>query len=308
MAKIVLYPLRTLGIPATIDFVRNWGNSTGAHAWDVVWTKEKMVAFMGLEQLPYEYNPFSIYPDSLTSIRFPAKVFRKTFSINKEIETWKEGLSSQDIPIILKDNKIKDVSDEYFPVTDIHWIALRESISDSLVYLSVYEDDWKLAYAAKNRKNKTVVFKQMKREMLYLPSVYRSGQVIPVDVPLTVDACGRTKRLQADVDKKISFTITSLYPALMEKIYALDHQDELPKDIFKRIDAGSFRRKPVNGEVYQLQYWKNGCWQICAKNEAVENKLVFKNIPSQALYILTGSNGKPLGRCFTLENGKQIFW
>ena len=59
MAKSVLYPLRALGYPCTIDFSPCWGNTTGGHSWNVVYIEGKMIPFMGREKGGICIRPFS---------------------------------------------------------------------------------------------------------------------------------------------------------------------------------------------------------------------------------------------------------
>lgn len=61
MAKSLLYPLRALGYPTTIDFTPCWGNTTGAHSWNVVYINGKMEPFMGRERGVFQYKPFITY-------------------------------------------------------------------------------------------------------------------------------------------------------------------------------------------------------------------------------------------------------
>ena len=77
MAKSVLYPLRALGYPCTIDFSPCWGNTTGGHSWNVVYIEGKMIPFMGREKGVYAYDPFRIYnfenPERMNPARYPGK-------------------------------------------------------------------------------------------------------------------------------------------------------------------------------------------------------------------------------------------
>jgi O-antigen ligase len=306
MAKTLVYPLRALGIPTTIDFIHSWGNANGVHCWNVAYIDGKMVPFMGRDSVPYHFNPFFIEPD--TVMRFPAKVFRKTFSINGEIEDLKKGVSYRDIPFLLKDSRIKDVSAAYFPVFDIKLNNLLNTEKYPLVYLSVFSNGWKLVAATKNLKNKPVIFNAMKGDMLYLPAAYKNENIIPIGYPIIVDNIGNTNVLKPDTTIKKEITIKYLYPLMMENLYALSHRDELPNDIFNKIKDNTFRHRPEQGKIYSVLYWINNRWEVCDKQCALADIIKFGKIPANALFHLTDENEEFIGRCFTIEGEEMVWW
>ncbi len=61
------------------------------------------------------------------------------------------------------------------------------------------------------------------------------------------------------------------------------------------------------GLDYELFYWKNG-WVSLGRRIAKGYKLIYKNIPKNALYFLHCYSGGKEERIFTYENGQQVWW
>lgn len=291
MAKTILFPLRALGIPATIDFIHSWGNYNGAHCWNVVYIDGKMVPFMGYEQPPYNFNPFIIgYNEEDTTqhtMRYPAKVFRKIFSINSEIEALKKDMKREDIPNLLSDSKIEDVTADYFPVTDITFDNIQKKYGNSVVYLSVFSNNWQLVAAGKT-KNRKVVFSAMKKKMLYMLSTWKNKKFTPLSNPFIVDDEGNKRFLTPDFVKIENFEITTDYLPLKEYL-------------MKNIDR-------VEELTFSLSYWDDGKWKASKRGNISNEKICFESVPSNTLFYFSDMNGKRIGRCFIVENGEPAWW
>ena len=62
------------------------------------------------------------------------------------------------------------------------------------------------------------------------------------------------------------------------------------------------------GDNYQLLMYDNGKWVSLGWKKAKETMLVFKNVPSNGLYLLKDKTKGKEERIFTYENGKQVWW
>lgn len=311
MAKSVLYPLRALGYPCTIDFTPCWGNTTGGHSWNVVYINGDMVPFMGRETGVYEYDPFRIYnfedPEKVNPGRYPGKIYRKTFSVNNVLQQRINHIPMEDLPPFLSDCRIKDVTAEYLPVSDIR-VEVTDTISESEpVYLAVYSNEWTATACADRYKDRTASFKNMKNEMLYMPVVYRKGDTYPVDNPFIINRNGE-KQILDPKGLTERCVISYLLPLMTEMSTAVANKDNLPKDIFDRLYTGEKRKRPVNGEAYSVFYWKNNKWQYLDTEIAANNHIVFPEVPQNALLHLADKDKKLIGRCFTLDKGEMIWW
>lgn len=311
MAKSVLYPLRALGYPCTIDFVPCWGNTTGGHSWNVVYLDGKMVPFMGREKGVYAYDPFRIYDfkdlRKVNPARYPGKVYRKTFSIDKELQRRLKHVSVENLPSFLSDYRIKDVTAEYLQVSDVS-VKVADTIPvDEPVYLAVHSDDWMATAYTESNNDRMAFFKDVKSEMLYMPVIYRRGKVFPVNDPFIVEEEGRIRFLNPDNAVEMC-VVSYLLPLMQEYSTAVANRDRLPKDIFDRLYTGEKRKKPVNGEAYSIFYWKDNQWQYLDTKIAEKNRIVFPTVPQNALLYLANKDRKFVGRCFTLNKGEMVWW
>jgi hypothetical protein len=315
MAKTVLFPLRALGIAATIDFIPCWATANGSHAWNTVYIDGKMVPFAGLEFAPGAYNPFLIndYETDTAKFltRYPAKVFRKIFSVNPEIEALQKAMMSDDLPSLLSDNRIRDVSDEYFPVRDISIENVPEAYDNGVVFLSALSNNWQPTAATKKQKGQPAVFHKMKDNMLYLLSAPKGGKTILLGDPFSVSG-GELKSLHAAPDKPQSFTASFLYPPSEDYIYEFWRSEgtleEIKREMKIKIENNTYRRRAVNNETYMLYYWAENRWTTLGTKTAANNEVRFDSVPANALLHLADKEGKRLGRCFTLENGEMKWW
>lgn len=61
------------------------------------------------------------------------------------------------------------------------------------------------------------------------------------------------------------------------------------------------------GNTYALFFWDKG-WKFFGKKTADADSLVFRGLPSNALFLLHNLNGGMEERIFTLKNGEQVWW
>ena len=64
----------------------------------------------------------------------------------------------------------------------------------------------------------------------------------------------------------------------------------------------------VPGDEYELSYYDKGRWVYTRAYKSKGHKLVYKNVPSGALYVLRNRTKGSEERIFTYENGKQVWW
>lgn len=62
------------------------------------------------------------------------------------------------------------------------------------------------------------------------------------------------------------------------------------------------------GQKYELVYWNNNRWISSGIKIADDNKLIYKDIPTNGLYLLHNLTKGKEERIFTYEGGKQIWW
>ncbi|MBE6265466.1 MAG: hypothetical protein E7102_03190 [Prevotella ruminicola] len=62
------------------------------------------------------------------------------------------------------------------------------------------------------------------------------------------------------------------------------------------------------GDEYELVYWNGSKWKELGRKKAKSNRLVYKNVPANALYILHNLTKGKEERIFTYKKGGQIWW
>jgi hypothetical protein len=306
MTNTITYPLRALGIPAGIDFITFWGNANGGgHAWNaLVMDGGRDIPFLGFEASPSDYDPFRIYK---SKNRYPAKIFRKTFS--KNAEALNKLVSETDaIPNHLNFDRVVDVTDHYLPTNNIKF-ALKNKVCLEVAYLSVFSNGfWQPVYWSRVNSG-SYTFDKMAAGLLYMPSSFGNLRINePLDYPFAVLG-QKILRFKPDKRKfqdiKIDNTQSSELDAL--SLFGLD----ISKDTFyRRMEAvlsGKKRSKPVDGESYKLFYWDNG-WVLTSEVKKIpEKELIFTKVPHNAIYRLTSSKSNGKERIFSYHDG-QVWW
>ena len=311
MTNLISYPLRALGMAVTTDFVPMWGNSNGGpHAWNLLVTsKHSWVKFMGCERypaFPSDYDPLSIYHE----LRRSAKVFRKTYSVNKE--TLPHLLSdADDIPYNLLFDRVIDVTDEYFPVSDIN-VELKNDLSNEMVYLATFSNgEWVPVSWSKPEKSRCL-FKKMAKGVVYLPCTYASGKgITALDAPFYIDeATGEKVLCKPDLQAKTALDAAFTRSKVAEEIgvFSLGLSIIPMAQTMDSICADLKRSVPIQDKTYRLFYWENG-WQLAGEQKKRANApLRFENIPAGALYRLLPDEPKNTERFFTVVDNRQQWW
>jgi len=64
----------------------------------------------------------------------------------------------------------------------------------------------------------------------------------------------------------------------------------------------------LDGDIYELCYWYNDKWVSLGKTIASSQAVIYKNVPSGALYILHNRTRGKEERIFTWDNSRQAWW
>jgi hypothetical protein len=169
-----------------------------------------MYPFMGFEHKTDEWILFKRAP----------KVFRKTFSIQRESLACRN--KGESIPGIFNQPNIRDVSSEYFQGTDVT-IKVHNpgSLRSKTVYLCVFNNrDWMAVHWAKIKRNRAT-FTCMQKEMVYLPAFYNEKRFIAVNDPVLIDSLGEIIFLKPDFNKKETLLLKRKY-----------HPDKRSREVF----------------------------------------------------------------------------
>jgi hypothetical protein len=310
MTHLVAYPLRALGLPVTIDFISTWGNvNGGGHAWNALITGQReQIPFMGCETNPPDYEPFGISSEK----RFPAKIFRKVFSSNPKSLPYHNRIKQGDpAPVYLLDDNMIDVTGQYLETATVRLAANQLRESNQLVYLATFTNGyWKPVFWSEQAETE-FIFKDMAAGLLYIPVSYvAANQTKPIGNPFILDKNGKMKSLVPNTEQPVDLNIRYTQSKAMDEldVFSRGLAGEEFEKAMADIEYDKVRSTPEPGTGWRLYYWDEG-WKHTATQTYEDGELIFKNVPSGALYRLssvgqTSWNDRP----FTYEDDKQKWW
>jgi len=172
--------MRAKGIPVTMDFTPQWPFRSLGHSWNVLLDNfGKNTVFMGCDQnpgLPHKVD------------HRMAKVFRKTYAINRELENINK--LENYLPPKFNNMCVKDVTNEYMKTYDVK-IAIKNKIKNKYAFLAVFDNqNWVPVHWGKI-KGRKVKFEMMGANIVYLPVVFNSDKKItPIAPPFILNSIG----------------------------------------------------------------------------------------------------------------------
>lgn len=208
MTDLALYVMRSVGIPVAIDFVQQWPYRSSGHEFNVLLDSHgKMVSFLGAEDSPgTPHKP-------LTK---KGKVYRHIFE-NNPLSLANFIKPGEEVPVFLKDKKIKDVTDEYavvHPVTILLGTnGYAKSANARLVYLTVFDNKKWVPIDGAVISNNQASFKKLEGNIVYMPGYYRNREILPAGSPFILDEHGQMHMLIASHKLKHQrMNVSRLFP------------------------------------------------------------------------------------------------
>jgi hypothetical protein len=211
-AYIATLAMRAKGIPVAFDYTPQWPFRNLGHSWNILLDNfGQNVAFLGCNTkvgIPHKED------------HKMAKVFRKCYEINREIE--KIHHSRESIPSTFSHLCIKDVTDEYMKTFDIT-INIKQNKKHKYAYLAVFDNkNWKPVHWGKISGNKAS-FRKMGGRIVYLPVCYEASGIVPVANPFILTALGERKELILDTTQRQTIRLYRKYP-LLPAVYSFYKQ------------------------------------------------------------------------------------
>lgn len=175
---------RGAAIPVASDFTPNWGGSNGGHEWGAIITKSGSIPFnMPVKDCLGEYK---------RSYQIPSKVYRNTFSENKESHAKQRG-PCEFLPALLNNPILLDVTNLYMPTNDISIPVLLRSDRNKFVYLAASNrDKWPLVGWGKINNGLTY-FTKVCCNSIYLPVFASNSGVQPFNYPFILSDNGEVR-------------------------------------------------------------------------------------------------------------------
>ena len=309
MAHTIVYPLRTFGIATSIDYTVCWANSNGySHMWNALISNEGNIPFMGMEANPDGvFKPFTLITNkdsNKTTYRLCGKVFRKTYSPNVNIPK---------NDIVFQNSKFfKDVTSEYFTVTNLEYSLSVKGAPNSSFYISNYTNGKWIPVFYGTKKNGKVRFSDLANNILYLPFYTNKNQEFnQLDFPVIILKNGKIIKLRPRSQELQDIKVTTINSIEEDQLSAINRIKNWDSEEFastmRKIVDGTKRSKPKNGEKYNLYYWEKD-WVLISSSIAKRNHLLFKNIPSNCLYKVVSNSQNGKERPFTYHQKIQKWW
>lgn len=187
-----------LGIPVSIDFVPCWGNRNEGHQWNALIYNGKTCPFEPFwEDNKWKYKKLynNMSSDSLYGDFRLAKVYRYSYKIENDGPASDPKMSRSDIPPLFRNTKKKDVSIEYFKTSDIEVTLTNMPLNAQYAYLCVFDLHNIIPIQWGKIKNNKVIFKNMGRDIIYVPAYYKNGRLISSEQAFHLDYSGKKKYL-----------------------------------------------------------------------------------------------------------------
>jgi hypothetical protein len=237
--------MRAFGIPVAIDFLPQYGNDHNMHYWNSI--IDRNGNFISFEEALNDINAFVAYKYRI------CKVYRKTFIKNKTLEKLVNETKG-DIPETFKTTNFVDVTKEYIPVTNVKLQLCNIPENTKYIYIGVFNDKaWNPIANAEIINNKYAEFKDLGREIMYLPIYHINGEIKAASLPFTISKKGYIKYLEPK-DEKETIHLTRKYHLHNKKVNWLKC---LHNGIFEGANNNDFsdakqlaRIKNIPGEHY----------------------------------------------------------
>lgn len=181
------YYFRSIGVPCTIDYTPQWGNRSMGHDWNVCFIDSTVIDTTGHLDFDFAGGKLPIGQHMIRNKNRLSKVYRETFSANKESLAAIHGKES--IPQVFYNPCIKDVS-ELYGLNQSVTIQIPDKEAHRFYYLATFNNqEWKpIAWTEKDGSQAT--FCNLGANIIYLPCVYENGNIRGIDYPILVqDSC-----------------------------------------------------------------------------------------------------------------------
>lgn len=261
--EIAAAVLRSEGIPAVVDFTPQWPFRHQGHSWNALLANSgKVIPFGGVESNPGQ-------PHKLDEKM--AKVYRKTYAVNPEIE---ELLRREAyVPDALRNLFMRDVTNEYMVTEDVE--VEVPGVKGGYAYLAVFNNKTWAPVAYGEVKRGKALFKDMGRNILYMPMAYKGDKLAAVGAPFVLTSNGEVHKVVADKTEKRDLLLYRKYPVFphvqlsAHRIVGGMFQAANRADFADVVTVHKIKKWGVNGEEVFLpptqkayRYWRY--YQPCA--------------------------------------------
>ena len=205
-SALAIFAMRALGIPVTLEFTPKWIFKDAGHEWNSVRSNNgNYISFSGKIN-PGQPHMGTTYPKY--------KVYRNMFG-----NSYKINADDTDIPPLLQNRNLKDVTSEYGNCVDIEVpMVFHSPKSNGYAYLSVpYGIKKWLPIAWGTTHQQKINFQSVGKGNLYMPVYYYDHEQISANYPFWLDNNGVCKFFKPDTSKNELLELTRINQSEFQK-------------------------------------------------------------------------------------------
>lgn len=201
----VIFVMRSMGIPISIESIEQWSSRRGKHFWNAVYH------FTGLH---YPFTGYDSRPRGLNQDYKMNKVYRYTYAANPEALVNK--LPTEPIPSLFRNPFVQDVTKEYMICHDIAiQLSNQPTEKRQYAYLCVFDNEKWIPVHWGRIHGGWVTFTEVGPQTMFVAGYYIDGEIIPASFPFHVDLEGGIHFI---------YPTDSLQTLYMERKYPLFHR------------------------------------------------------------------------------------
>lgn len=217
--------LRSLGIPTALDGIPNWGNNNSSHyCYKVIDPPHDTIrSFITNRNLniktqhifsasSYDEKSYSELPAyaQINYGRSIPKVYRETFSRQaNSLAAIKSA--GDDIPPYFRNDRLKDVTASYLKTATVNIDLKGENKGQKYIYLCVFDNQIWTPVAWSKLTNNAASFKNMGKNIVYLPAYYSGSQYYAAGSPFLLKDDGTTEEIKL-THKTANVTLHAKFP------------------------------------------------------------------------------------------------
>src|SRR5690606_6819995 len=198
--------MRANGIPVGMDFTPQWAFRSLGHSWNFIHDNQK-------NNIPFEGAGKTIGVHHKKD-HIMAKVYRNTYKINRELE--KLNKIEDFVPPLFSVPFVQDVTLEHLSAVNIQRSVTTQN---KYVYLAVCNNRTWVIRAWGENQNGKAFFKNVGKDVVYLPVIYTRLGIQPIGIPFMVTLDGKVKDLIPDTLGKQVLKLDRKYPLLNNRAY-----------------------------------------------------------------------------------------
>ena len=180
--------MRAFGIPVSVDYFPQYGTDHNIHYWNAIMADNH--TFVSFKDSLNDINALVAYKYTIS------KVYRRTFSKNPEMVKLNRETGGQ-LPPAFKNLRIKDVTEEYVPVTTVDVKLQSVPTGSAYAYLGIFNDSgWTLIDFSPVENNSRAVFDKLGRGVVYLPLFISGNYLVPAAQPFKITPEGKVIYLE----------------------------------------------------------------------------------------------------------------